>query len=110
MLVSPLTSSSGTWLQIAPVSPPTTGAGSLAEVERPAPQTDFGRHLTQALDTVNTLQLEGDRQAQMVATGQCSDLNAAVMAVDKAALALQLTVAVTNRALEAYKEVSRMQF
>ncbi|HEY3398260.1 MAG TPA: flagellar hook-basal body complex protein FliE [Armatimonadota bacterium] len=109
MLIASIGNSAGTWMQAAPLPSVSSGGNSLPAWERPAPQADFGQYLTNALDQVNSLHLDADKQAQMVATGQSADLNAAVMAVDKAALALQLTVAVTNRAIEAYKEVSRMQ-
>ncbi len=62
-----------------------------------------------ALDRVNDAQQAADRAIAAVATGDAEDLHEAVIAVEQADLALRLTAQVTQRALEAYREVSRMQ-
>jgi len=69
----------------------------------------FGGLLAEALGKVNELQVAADQQAELVATGHAEHLHTAVMAMEKASLALQLTAQVTRRALEAYQEISRMQ-
>ena len=46
---------------------------------------------------------------ERVATGDAEDLHEAIIAVEKADIALRLTAQVTQRAVEAYKEISRMQ-
>ena len=46
---------------------------------------------------------------QRVATGEADDLHEAIIALEKAALTLRLTSQVTQRAVEAYKEISRVQ-
>ncbi len=69
----------------------------------------FSDIFTDILQKVNELQLEADHQAELVATGRAQDLHSAVLAVEKASLALQLTMQVTRRAIEAYQEISRMQ-
>ena len=69
----------------------------------------FMNHLARALHEVNQLQADADNQLQAVAAGRSESLPEAVMAMNKADLALQLTIQVTNRAVEAYKQVSQMQ-
>jgi len=69
----------------------------------------FGRVFAEALQKVNDLQVEADHQAELVATGRAENLHTAVLAMEKANLALQLTAQVTRRAIEAYQEISRMQ-
>jgi flagellar hook-basal body complex protein FliE len=44
-----------------------------------------------------------------VATGTSSDLAGATVAVEKASIAMELTSAVRNKAIEAYQEIMRMQ-
>jgi flagellar hook-basal body complex protein FliE len=80
----------------------------------PARQTEgdsgnFADLLCEALDRVNETQKHADTAVQRVATGQADDLHEAIIALEKADLTLRLTAQVTQRAVEAYKEVSRMQ-
>lgn len=74
-----------------------------------AARPSFAALLAQALDRVNQLQLDADRQAEMLAGGEGIDLHQAMIAAQKAELALQFTVQIRNRALEAYQEIIRMQ-
>ncbi len=69
----------------------------------------FGQVLGGALEQVNRLQLEADRQAELVATGQAENPHEAVLAMEKADLALQLTIRVTEKVLAAYQQISQMQ-
>jgi flagellar hook-basal body complex protein FliE len=55
-----------------------------------------------------TLQ-HADALGQQVATGQIKDLHEFTAAAAKANLAVELTVAVRNKAVEAYQEIMRMQ-
>lgn len=71
--------------------------------------TKFGEVLQKALQDVNTLQLEADEAAQRLAAGQADDLHTVAIIAEKANLALQLTLQVRNRILEAYQEIMRMQ-
>ncbi|MEN3186385.1 MAG: flagellar hook-basal body complex protein FliE [Atribacterota bacterium] len=69
----------------------------------------FGKLLFDALTEVNTLQLEADNAIQGVVLGQEEDLHRAIIAMEKANLALGLTVQVRNKVIEAYQEIMRMQ-
>lgn len=95
-----------------------TGLSPLAALSRLASQNpaangaagaSFAEQLQQALNEVNRLQLEAGRQDELLATGDLKDLHSAVIAAEKASLALQLTLQVRNKVLEAYQEVMRMQ-
>lgn len=87
---------------------PLQGAGGGAAAT-PAGGATFADELARALAQVNALQLEADRQAELLATGELQDVHAVVLAAQKAELALQLTIQLRNRALEAYQEIIRMQ-
>jgi flagellar hook-basal body complex protein FliE len=58
---------------------------------------------------VNQTQVEANTQAQQLATGEADNIQDVVLSMEKADLALQLTVQVAQRAIEAYREISRMQ-
>jgi flagellar hook-basal body complex protein FliE len=53
--------------------------------------------------------VDADRQAQLVATGDAENLHEAMVAMAEADLALQITLRVTQKAIAAYQEISRMQ-
>ena len=69
----------------------------------------FSELLQGALERVNAGQQQADLAIERVATGDAEDLHEAIIAVEQADLALRLTAQVTQRAVEAYKEISRMQ-
>jgi flagellar hook-basal body complex protein FliE len=50
------------------------------------------------------------QKVNSVVTGQGEDLNSAVLAVEKAGLSFELMMQVRNKILQAYQEVSHMQF
>lgn len=89
------------------------GAATLAsganETQRPAEGTvPFGETLRQALNQVNTALQEGDAAAVRLATGEAPNLHEVVLATERANLALQFTMAIRNKLLEAYNELMRM--
>ena len=63
----------------------------------------------QSLDSVNKLQATADGLAEQLATGQLTDIHQFTAAAAKAQLGVELTVAVRNRAVEAYQDIMRMQ-
>lgn len=69
----------------------------------------FADALGRALGQVNALHLEADRQAELLATGRAENPHDAVLALEKADLALQLTIKVTEKAIAAYRQLSQMQ-
>ena len=69
----------------------------------------FGEDLKNALGEVNTLQQESSEMSKALAAGQVEDISQVVVAAEKADIALQLTLAVRNKAVEAYQEIMRMQ-
>ncbi len=69
----------------------------------------FAAQLRHALEQVNETQQAADAALQDVATGDADDLHQAIIALETADLTLRLTTQVTQRAVEAYREISRMQ-
>jgi flagellar hook-basal body complex protein FliE len=82
-----------------------TGPASGADDEN----VSFGDVLREALEQVNETQQQADAAVQRVATGEADDLHDAIIALEKADLTLRLTAQVTQRAVSAYQEISRMQ-
>ena len=89
-----------------PTAPTLPGANVAAP---PGPSgVSFQGMLADKLSSVVDLQNQANTASQAVASGQSSDLAGATVAVEKASVALELTSAVRNKALEAYQEIMRM--
>ncbi|SES79686.1 flagellar hook-basal body complex protein FliE [Anaerobranca gottschalkii] len=69
----------------------------------------FGYYLRNALMEVNRLEKEADTLTKKLAAGENVDLHDVMIATEKANIALQLTVQVRNKAVDAYNEIMRMQ-
>lgn len=75
----------------------------------PSDEISFGDLLRSALDSVNRAQWEAEHISTALALGDVNDIHQVTIATEKANLALQLTISIRNRAIEAYQEISRMQ-
>lgn len=71
--------------------------------------TDFAQELKNALSNVNELQMQGEKAMSDIASGSVKDLHQAAIAIDKAEISMKLMLEVRNKALSAYKEITRMQ-
>lgn len=69
----------------------------------------FGQFLSEALDNVNKLQNDAKQASINLAAGKVDDVSQVVVATEKAGIALQLTMQVRNKIVDAYQEVMRMQ-
>ena len=63
----------------------------------------------ESLKSVSSLTNDADSLAAGVATGDLTDVHAFTAAAAKAQIGVELTVALRNRAVEAYQEIMRMQ-
>jgi len=75
----------------------------------PGTQATQPSGFAESLKKVSDLTGTADTLAEGVATGQLTDVHQFTAAAAKAQLGVELTVAVRNRAVEAYQEIMRMQ-
>jgi len=80
-----------------------------ADASASAAGKSFSKVLEQTVDQVNTLQTEADKLAQDFAAGKLEDLHTVMVAMSKASLALEFTIQVRNKVIEAYQELMRTQ-
>ena len=73
-------------------------------------QSNFWDTLKDSLEHVQQLQNEADQSVLNLVTGQGEDIHAAMSAVEKADLSFQLVMQVRNKIVQAYQQVSQMQF
>jgi len=83
------------------------GAGATKAVT--GPNTDFAGMLSKGLESVQASQSKASDLAVQVANGTLQDPAQYTMASTEAALGLQLTMAIRNKAVEAFQEIMRMQ-
>lgn len=69
----------------------------------------FGQFLTDALKDVTQLQNDSAQASLDLAAGKIQDISQVTIAAEKATIALQLTMQVRNKVVDAYQEVMRMQ-
>ncbi|MCV2392791.1 flagellar hook-basal body complex protein FliE [Actinotalea sp. M2MS4P-6] len=79
----------------------TTGAGSSSGV--------FGTTLAGQIDQVQALQSNADALAVQAVTGDLNDIHDYTIAASEASVAMELTAALRNKAVEAFTEIMRMQ-
>jgi flagellar hook-basal body complex protein FliE len=67
-----------------------------------------GAGFAKALENASNLGVQADNLAGQVATGQLPNIQAFTSTAAKAELAVDLAVAIRNRAIDAYQEIMRM--
>lgn len=73
-------------------------------------ESDFMSTLNDAMGQVGQLQSEADGKVAQLLTGNGQDVHSAMIAVEKASLAFAMMVQVRNKIVQAYQQVSSMQF
>ncbi|MGB9679893.1 MAG: flagellar hook-basal body complex protein FliE [Thermoanaerobacteraceae bacterium] len=69
---------------------------------------NFSDFLKSELNNVNELQIQAQQNDQKLVTGDIDDINKVMIDAAKADVALQLTIQIKNKVLEAYQEIMRM--
>jgi flagellar hook-basal body complex protein FliE len=73
-------------------------------------EKSFAETFESSLEKVNALQGEKTRAIESFASGETQNVHELMISLQKAGLAMSLTSAVRGKVLEAYRELSRMQF
>jgi len=72
-------------------------------------ESNFSSVLSDALEQYREMDNEGDYATLDLLSGNTDDLSSALISTEKSEIALNFTVAVRNKAVEAYKEIMNMQ-
>ena len=82
----------------------------LSAVSAPAPGAqDFSSMLLGGIDQLQGLHNKSDALAVQAATGDLQDIHDYMIASTQTSVATEMTVAVRNKAVEAFTEIMRMQ-
>ncbi|HTP69321.1 MAG TPA: flagellar hook-basal body complex protein FliE [Dongiaceae bacterium] len=94
--------------------PPNAGeVGVTSSISRESSERgkgEFLKNLEQAMSQVSQLQSEADAHVGQLLSGNSQDVHSAMIAVEKASLAFEMMVQVRNKIVQAYQQVSGMQF
>ena len=86
-------------------------AGSMVSAAAaPAEPAPFSDLLTDAVGQVDRLEKQADAAVTGLMTGTGVDVHEAMIATQKASMGFELTLAVRNKAVQAYQSVIGMQF
>ncbi len=75
----------------------------------PQKETSFSDVLTRTIGELNDTQIKADKAVADLASGEVTDLHEAAIAIGKAELSMNLMLEIRNKAISAYKEISRTQ-
>ena len=101
----------GNTIQGLPASAPDFTATSSTRVQTTAGDSaEFMKTLEDAMSQVGQLQNEADTRVGQLLSGNGQDVHSALIAVEKASLAFDMMVQVRNKIVQAYQQVSGMQF
>jgi flagellar hook-basal body complex protein FliE len=86
--------------------PSVPGSSDIAKTDG---KLDFGKILSESIDKVNQMQSDATQVSNDFIAGKIDDLHTVMIEGQKADLALQFTLQVRNKILDAYSEIMRMQ-
>lgn len=108
MAITPIRASSITPINLELLKQPGM-AGSPATATGNEMGASFGKAVSGAIEHLGSMQSSADGLAQRAATGDLQSVQDYMVASTDAQLTTQLTVAVRNKAVEAFQEIMRMQ-
>ena len=83
--------------------------GGLSSSQPAQKSGEFSTILNKTLSELNESQVAADKAVAELATGEITDLHQAAIAIGKAETSMKLMLEIRNKAISAYKEVSRTQ-
>ncbi len=94
---------------ITGISAPVSGINGFSSNNSASGEVSFRDFLKNELNKVNDLIIQSDRLSEDFAAGKTDNIHQVLIAVEKADIALQLTLQIRNKILDAYNEIMRMQ-
>jgi flagellar hook-basal body complex protein FliE len=92
-----------------PITPPVAAVSPAISTQAAAPAGgSFAETLGQGLDALAGAHAKAEGLAVQAATGQLPDVHQFTMAATQAQLATELTVAIRNKAVEAFNDILKM--
>jgi flagellar hook-basal body complex protein FliE len=89
--------------------PEVTPPPAVIEKQKISPFSSFFDAAINLFEETNQIQLRAENLQIALATGETDDILSVLQASDRAHQALNFTVQITNRIIESYREIMRMQ-
>lgn len=96
-------------IEISAIQNNLPGVSIKKNIEAPSGDEKFGNVLTDFIGQVNQQQFEADKLTQNFVQGGNVEIQDVMIAGEKAKTSLQLLMEIRNKALDMYKELTRMQ-
>ncbi|MDK2822116.1 MAG: flagellar hook-basal body complex protein FliE [Clostridia bacterium] len=97
-------------MRLSPIQPWKIESKDTAVVDKKSTGISFQEVFKKAIGEVNKLQVDADKKAIDFSYGNPNvDIHDVMISMEKAHLALQLTIEIRNKLVESYQEVMRMQ-
>ena len=97
-------------IQGLPPIDPTSFERSSASTTDSSSSSGFWDTLKDSFDQVQQAQSDADQKVSDLVTGKGEDIHSAMTAVEKADLSFELVMQVRNKIVQAYQQVSQIQF
>jgi flagellar hook-basal body complex protein FliE len=81
----------------------------LRNIDNKPQDLSFNDILKQAISNTQQLQLKNSYNNYLLSTGDLDNLHSAMIDAEKADIALQFTLQIRNKIIDAYQEIMRMQ-
>lgn len=94
---------------MSPLSSLSSLSGAVSSHAAKQAGTDFSGILSDMLEQYDQVDRESEYASLNLLSGNTDDLSGALIATEKSEIALNLTVAIRNKAVDAYKEIMNMQ-
>ena len=78
------------------------------QIEEPN-EENFSNYFNEKLQEVNQLQKDSQKMTADFAVGKTDNIHQVMISAEKAKIAVNLTTAVQSKAIDAYKEIMRLQ-
>jgi flagellar hook-basal body complex protein FliE len=88
---------------------PTRSLFEIKESSEAAGSIPFADYFKKALDNTNGLLIDAQNLADDFAAGRTDNIHQVFLAAEKADIALQFTMQIRNKIMDAYSEIMRMQ-
>lgn len=82
---------------------------TIGQTQKTAEGFDFKKMLVEEVNKINDAEQESTRLDKALITGEVENIHEAMIAAQKAELTLNYAVQVKSKAVEAYKEILRLQ-
>lgn len=105
----PIGNITGAMPSVTPLSDATKAAGGADKTGGTGGTSGFGDILRSKLGELNNMQNASDVAATDMATGKTDDVAGAMLTMEQANIAMELTTTIRNKVIDAYQEVLRMQ-